>query len=178
MATPLDPGEHALVEESPPPRTARPRASKASDSRVSRLPSARIKRLRSRKWQKAQNAKAGIRLVTDMAVFKRNSHIAHQARPANERQVKFVDIAALRALEGEPSLASVGSWNWLRDRGHSPDSAAPRQSACASNQELSPEDRPIVIGISLPPEDVGSREISPQTAATISALQTPHEPQA
>ena len=92
---------------------------------------------------------------------------------------KFVDAAALRALEGKPSDSSVGNWNWLRRRANSntsnaqspavhkdkKDSIPPPPSA----QDLSPNDRPIVIGISLPEGDLVGRTVSPHTAT----LETP-----
>ncbi|POR34847.1 tRNA N6-adenosine threonylcarbamoyltransferase, mitochondrial [Tolypocladium paradoxum] len=171
--TPVDGGERVLIQP-PPPAATRTRGSvKSSALRASRRSSAKIKRLKSRQRQKAQNAKAGIRLITDMTAFKRNNHVAHQVRATNGQPAKFVDAAALKALEGEPSSASVGNWNWLkRDKTQSPDSATPQQSARTLDQELSPEDRPIVIGISLPSEDMVDREISPQTA-TVDARQAP-----
>lgn len=175
VVTPIDGGEQVLIQPPPPPAATRTRASvKTSALRASRRSSAKVKRLKSRHRQRAQNAKAGIRLITDMTAFKRsNHHIAHQVRNANGQPAKFVDAAALKALEGEPSSASVGSWNWLkRDKTQSPDSATPQQSARTVDQELSPEDRPIVIGICFPSEEMGGREISPQTA-TVNELQTP-----
>lgn len=120
---------------------------KTFSSRVSRQSTQKIKRLKSRQRQKAQNAKFGIKLVTDMATLRRNNHIANQLRPSETQNGKFVDAAALRALEGEPNSASVGNWNWLkRNRMQSPASANTPQSTTSA---LSPEDRPIVIGLSM-----------------------------
>ncbi|PNY29537.1 tRNA N6-adenosine threonylcarbamoyltransferase, mitochondrial [Tolypocladium capitatum] len=162
VVAPIDGGEQVLIQPPPPPAATRTRALRAS-----RRSSAKVKRLKSRHRQRAQNARAGIRLITDMTAFKRSNHVAHQVHNASGQPAKFVDAAALKALEGEPSSASVGNWNWLkRDKTQSPDSAR------TVDQELSPEDRPIVIGISFPPDEMGAREISPQIA-TVETPQTP-----
>ncbi|KAK6227216.1 hypothetical protein QIS74_00771 [Colletotrichum tabaci] len=134
----------------------------------------KLKRLKSRQRQKAQNAKAGIKVVTDMTTLQQQQQqqqqTAQQNRNPDLQQPKFVDAAALRALEGSPNSASVGNWNWLKKKadhsGKSPQSA----SRSPLEQDLSPNDRPIVIGIALPP-DMADREISPQTAV----LKTPHD---
>ncbi|KND95373.1 tRNA N6-adenosine threonylcarbamoyltransferase, mitochondrial [Tolypocladium ophioglossoides CBS 100239] len=175
VVTPVDSGERLLIQPPHPPAARRTRASaRPSALRASRHSSAKVKRLKSRHRQKAQNAKAGIRLITDMTACKRSTHVAHQVRNANGQPAKFVDAAALKALEGEPSSASVGNWNWLkRDKTQSPEPATPqRSSARTVDQELSPEDRPIVIGISVPSDEMGAREISPQTA-TVETYQAP-----
>ncbi|RDA86726.1 hypothetical protein CP532_4198 [Ophiocordyceps camponoti-leonardi (nom. inval.)] len=157
----------ALPSERTPP--------KSSSSRHS---TTRVKRLRSRHRQKAQNAKAGIKLITDMTVFKRNNNSNNgnsntttttsnsnssnnnppPVPPADGRPPKFVDAAALRALEGEPSSASIGSWNWLRRDG------TRRATPELPEPELSPEDRPIVIGISIPSDRVSARHVSQQAS--------------
>ncbi len=148
-------------------------------------------RLKSRARQKAQNAKAGIRLVTDMTKLRKQQQLQlqqqqlalqqQQQQPksadADPRLGKFVDAAALLALEGKPSDSSIGNWNWLRRRANS--SSSPQndngrgsaRSGPDSAQGLSPNDRPIVIGISLPKDDVAGLTISPQTAT----LETPHD---
>ncbi|GKT42339.1 uncharacterized protein ColSpa_02520 [Colletotrichum spaethianum] len=129
----------------------------------------KLRRLKSRQRQKAQNAKAGIKVVTDMTALQQQ-RAAQQSRNPDLQQPKFVDAAALRALEGSPNSASVGNWNWLKKKtdqsGQSPQSI--RRSPL--EQDLSPNDRPIVIGIALPSEMAG-REISPHTAV----LETPHD---
>lgn len=168
IVTPIDASEQIMIEP-PPPTTVPRRVSKPSGSRASRVSIAKVKRLRSRHRQKAQNAKAGIKVITDMSTFRRQNHIANQLRTPDGRPVKFVDAAALRALEGEPSSASVGGWNWLkRTKTQSPASAVstspPQQVRPSSEQGLSPEDRPIVIGIAFASDEYSSREISPQTA--------------
>ncbi|KAI0175680.1 hypothetical protein GGR52DRAFT_323588 [Hypoxylon sp. FL1284] len=109
-------------------------------------------RVKSRGRQKAQNAKAGIKLVTDMSTFR--------------RPVKFVNSVALHALEGEPTSASIGSFSWLKKK---PGNALGRKSvnkhlADPSPSDLSPAARPIVIGIALPSDNLSEHQVSPHTA--------------
>lgn len=137
-----------------PLRPIKPPSARVSHSRYSVH---KLKRLRSRQRQKAQNAKAGIKLVTDMATFRRQNHVAQQLRTPKDPGGKFVDAAALKALEGEPSSASVGNWNWLKHKASLRRPAESPSSASVATrsplgQDLSPEDRPIVIGIALPPD--------------------------
>nr|XP_036585602.1 glycoprotease family protein [Colletotrichum truncatum]KAF6795653.1 glycoprotease family protein [Colletotrichum truncatum] len=177
VVTPImDDEEDLIADKSAAPSPLRP--SKPPSTRYSqpRYSVQKLRRLKSRQRQKAQNAKAGIKLVTDMAVL-RQQQTAQNGSP-QIRQPKFVDAAALRALEGEPNSASVGSWNWLKKKssdqsGKSPSSSTRSpQTATRSPREpdLSPNDRPIVIGIALP-SDMAGTEISPQTAV----LETPHD---
>jgi hypothetical protein len=167
VVTPIDAGEQIQICQPPDASPAPPAQNNNTRSvyaRASRLPTAKVRRIRSRQRQKAQNAKAGIRLITDMSVFRRNNHVANYMRSPTDRTGRFVDAAALKALEGEPSSASVGNWNWLkRSGGKTPDSAASAQRRGNKDHELSPEDRPIVIGILLPSSDLAGRESSPQT---------------
>ena len=174
VVTPIDSGEQLLIQPPPPPIVTRTRPStRLSAVRPSRHSSVKIKRLKSRHRQRAQNAKVGIKVITDMAALKRSNHIAHQLRSTNGQPAKFVDAAALKALEGEPSSASVGNWNWLKaDKTQSPDAVTPQQSARTVDQELSPEDRPIVIGMSFPSGEMPANSISPQTA-TVETAQMP-----
>ncbi|KAI0160352.1 hypothetical protein GGR57DRAFT_490554 [Xylariaceae sp. FL1272] len=120
-----------------------------------------LPRVKSRARQKAQNAKAGIKLVTDMSQFRQAALVAQQ-RSADARQKgKFADAAALHALEGNPTTPSIGSFAWLkRQKGNAQNKKAMRSGA----GDLSPEARPIVIGISVPSDDAGSHQVSPQTA--------------
>lgn len=161
VVTPIEDDEQILVQQPAPakPATQYLRPPKNPTVRASRRSTVNLNRLKSRKRQKAQNLKAGISLITDMTAFNRQ-----QPPQPNANATKFVDSAALRALEGEPSSASVGNWNWLkRNKGQSPSTASP-QSARSPQQGLSPDDRPIMIGISVPPSDVSSFEPTPFTA--------------
>lgn len=135
------------------PRLSKPRQS-----------TSRIQRLKSRKRQKDQNAKAGIRLVTDMTRFRKGpQHVAQLVKPAtgphssHAATGKFADASALRALEGSPSSASVGNWAWLKN---SPSA----KSVSSFAQDNTPDSSKIVIGISLPEDDAAGKDISPQTA--------------
>ncbi|KAK6842194.1 hypothetical protein PG987_003054 [Apiospora arundinis] len=122
-----------------------------------------LERLKSRRRQKAQNAEAGITLVTDMSKFRRST-------PRKQTTTtRFQDSAALRALEGSPNSASIGSFAWLKPKPGSQKSISkPTKKAATANRgtetDLSPVARPIVIGIAVPEGDVSSHEVSPQTA--------------
>ena len=109
----------------------------------------------------------------------------------------FVDLAALRALDGGAQEQTGGSWKTRKNKEsariadtmplHSKktmqvagDKCQGRQildpnrrpspnlqpSPSKANEDLSPNDRPIVIGISIPTADVGDRAVSPQTAGS------------
>ena len=88
--------------------TSRPVSTSTRSSSIQK-----VRRLKSRQRQKAQNAHAGIKLVTNLSQYRRNRSSAHARRPT-----VFANPTALSALEGLPVSA------------------------------LSPEDRPIMIGIS------------------------------
>ncbi|RYP65953.1 hypothetical protein DL769_006180 [Monosporascus sp. CRB-8-3] len=126
-------------------------------------------RTKSKGRQKAQIAKAGIKLDTDVSEFCRAALQHQQARPADhgaheETRGKFVDNAALLALEGEPTSASVGSFSWLKQM---PGNLRRNKSGKASqytSSDLSPAARPIVIGIAVPSDDLSGHQASPQTA--------------
>ncbi|KAI0116880.1 hypothetical protein F4814DRAFT_265656 [Daldinia grandis] len=121
-------------------------------------------RVKSRARQKAQNAKAGIKVVTDMSSFDRPA-------PATQ-QPKFVDPVALHALEGEPSSASIGSFSWLKQRpGYMGGARASSRFVHAPSSDLSPVARPIVIGIAVPSDNVLDHQPSPQTAV----IETPND---
>ncbi|KAI1120006.1 hypothetical protein F5Y10DRAFT_142661 [Nemania abortiva] len=127
---------------------------KPASTRFTQHRSVHMPRVKSRARQKAQNAKAGIKLVTDMSQFQ-------QARAA-ANNTRFADSAALKALEGNPTSASVGNFSWLK---HNPGSAQSQKSTMFSaSTGLSPDSRPIVIGISVPSDDAGSHQVSPHTA--------------
>ncbi|KAM0276099.1 hypothetical protein ACHAQH_007072 [Verticillium albo-atrum] len=175
VVTPIMEDEQALIADKAampsPLRPTKPTSSRASPSRHSVH---RLKRLRSRHRQKEQNAKAGIKLVTNMADLRRQNYLANS--PQRPRG-KFVDAAALKALEGEPSSASVGNWNWFlsKNSAKSPQSATTRSPL---GQDLSPNDRPIVIGIALPSDLAqrgnGSTDAHAHMLATPLEAPTPH----
>ncbi|KAG7115035.1 hypothetical protein HYQ44_007899 [Verticillium longisporum] len=159
VVTPIMDDEQALIADKaamPSPLTP----SRPTTSRVS--------------LQRDQNAKAGIKVVTNMAELRRQNHLANSPHRARG---KFVDAAALKALEGEPSSASVGNWNWFsrKNTTKSPQSATTRSPL---EQDLSPNDRPIVIGIALPSDLAqrgnGNTDAHAHMLATPLEAPTPH----
>lgn len=146
---------------------AEQRASKARQS------AHKIQRPKSRKRQQAQNAKAGITVVTDMTALRRGpQHVAQLVKPnhtpIDARECKFVDANALRALEGEPSSASVGNWAWLKKK-----TGKDGKQKASKNSPVSPappSGNKIVIGISMAEEDAADRLISPQTAVVATPM--------
>lgn len=166
--------------QAPPPTPALflTKVAKHPSVKVSmRRPTARSSRPVSKRPPKQRNAKLGITLITDMTKLRRQNHMANQAKSPARRNPKFADAAALRALEGSPNPQSVGNWNWLR-RGNNGDhevaSPSPlRADEAQSPEQLSPEARPIIIGITLPSDEVASRGIDPLTA-TVNNIDTPN----
>lgn len=146
-----------------------PRATKTYASAKSRLSNPnKILRLKSRKRQKAQNERAGIKLVTDLTRFRKGpQQVAQLVQPAanamsSETAIKFVDPGALRALEGSPNPASMGNWAWLHG-GQSPASAA---TPTAHHRDESK----ILIGMSVSQEN--GLMISPHTAVVATPSNT------
>ncbi|KAI0482433.1 hypothetical protein GGR56DRAFT_619923 [Xylariaceae sp. FL0804] len=121
-------------------------------------------RVKSKGRQKAQNAKAGIKVVTDMSQFRPQPRPGQQLA-YDENKGKFVDAAALLALEGNPNEASIGSFSWLKRKpGHARNKKSEKKAAQDRRSDLSPDSRPIVIGLSVPSDDAGDHQVSPQTA--------------
>ncbi|KAL2133766.1 hypothetical protein VTI74DRAFT_1703 [Chaetomium olivicolor] len=153
-----------LVENTELPEP-QPTYSQRASSSTARQSTQKIRRLRSRRRQKAQNAMAGIRLVTDMSKFRQEQqHMPQQMRlgPDQRPTGKFVDFAALRALEGSPSDDSIGTFAWLKRKGTKSKRVERLIAESSSQADLSPSARPIVIGFEMPTNsDV---VISPQTA--------------
>jgi hypothetical protein len=130
-------------------------------------------RAKSKGHQKAKIVKAGIKLDTDLSNFRQPAK-PQQVRlmDTNAREEttgKFVDAAALKALEGSPNSASVGSFAWLRRKNGNARGKSVKKSARGPDSDLSPEARPIVIGISVLSDDLQEHQVSPQTAI----LETP-----
>ncbi|KAK5990303.1 hypothetical protein PT974_08570 [Cladobotryum mycophilum] len=162
--SPVDPKpQQNLTVPSFAPGRAGNRNTRHQSSRASRNHMSRIIRHRSRKGKKTVMSR--LRVITDMSKLHRPNQPPNQIRSPETRRPKFVDLAALAALEGEPTAESVGNWNWLsKSRLRSPEVLSPPQNPRSPDQQLSPEDRPIVIGISLPSDEVASHSVSPQTA--------------
>jgi len=194
----------ALPEESPVTSTtadAAPRRVGQTGQRVSvgmaRQSTQRLKRVKSRQKQKAKNAKFGISLVTDMTKFRQQQqyqqqlqqqqqqqqqykqHVAHSMDQENSlrmsRTGKFVDAAALKALEGAVSADSPNSkaFGWLRKKTATGMAMALTPTDNKRNDLLavetpvsadvsSPGVGPIVIGFAMPQDS--NVVISPQTA--------------
>ncbi|KAI4865571.1 hypothetical protein F4820DRAFT_419960 [Hypoxylon rubiginosum] len=133
-------------------KSAKPTNTQSILRNTSRHSVQRPVRVKSRGRQKAQNARVGIKLVTDMSTFR--------------RPVKFVDPTALHALEGEPTSASIGSFSWLKKKPGNALGSKPinKHLLDPSPSDLSPAARPIVIGISLPSDNLSDYQASPQTA--------------
>lgn len=130
-------------------------------------------RLRSRARQMAQNSQAGIKVVTDMTKFRKQQQQLKMSAEADPRHGQFADLAALQALEGDQSQSSIGSWHWLRKTqaaksggGKSRMSRLRAEGAPGSAQhDLSPSDRPIMIGVAFASDEVGGRAAaSPQSS--------------
>ncbi|KAI6785714.1 uncharacterized protein J7T54_006053 [Emericellopsis cladophorae] len=178
VVTPIDPSEQVAVEVAPPNSYSstqqKPHGPRQS---LPRLPTTRVRRLKSKHRQRAQNAMAGIKVITDMTTFRG----LDQAHPHNGKPAKFVDAAALRALEGEPNSASVGNWNWLKkNKGKSPASATPQTATPKSGGvNLTPGDAPIMIGISFPSSDENTGGDNAPRVPSASPVQGPaHAPRA
>lgn len=136
-----------------------------------------IARVKSRQRQKAQNAKAGIKVITDMAKLRQQQQLQQQL--ANQQALnkgkgssekgKFADTAALNALEGNASDESIGTLAWLKKMRSSPASATPIERRMdrlgvdtPTSAELSPSIGGIMIGFAMPSDS--NVVISPQTA--------------
>ncbi|KAK6081782.1 glycoprotease family protein [Seiridium cupressi] len=118
-------------------------------------------RAKSKGHTKAKIAKAGITLDTNVSKSRQTPKLQRKsmeqsARPENAG--RFADAAALRALEGSPNSASVGSFSWLKRK---PGNLSGKS---VKNSPLSPESRPIVIGIAMPSDTASEHQVSPRTA--------------
>ncbi|KAI1280032.1 hypothetical protein F5Y07DRAFT_21347 [Xylaria sp. FL0933] len=136
---------------------------KSASARLTQHRPVQLPRVKSRARQKAQNAKAGITLVTDMSQFRQTGAATQQQSIDGPNKSKFAHTPALRALEGDQSSPSIGSFAWLKRK---PGNAGTKGSMFGEDhsQDLSPDSRPIIIGISVPSDEAGSHQVSPQTA--------------
>ena len=171
-----------IIAESTDPKTG-PKPTRSSI----RLPDKRHSvqkpsRDKSRGRVKKQTAKAGIKVVTNFSRLQKTPQ-AVQLQPARSMpQVGcFVDLAALQALNGESTQPSLGFWKKGKELGHTANTTASAfrndpnlsdrkqsrslgPSPLQPNHDLSPDDRPIVIGISIPSNNITDYALSPQTA--------------
>ncbi|KAI1857339.1 hypothetical protein JX265_008691 [Neoarthrinium moseri] len=120
-------------------------------------------RAKSKGHQKAKIVKAGIKLDTDVSKY-RQAQKSQQENPA-----RFADAAALKALEGSPNSASIGSFSWLKQRAGKGRAKSIKRLERGPESDLSPDSRPIVIGIAVPEDNLSEHQVSPQTAV----LETP-----
>ncbi|KFY26438.1 hypothetical protein V493_04088 [Pseudogymnoascus sp. VKM F-4281 (FW-2241)] len=156
---------------------------------------------KSRRRQKKQNERAGIKLNTDVARHRPLAPAVPQPKqnaagplPLAET-ARFVDLAALQSLESRTAPNNGGFWkNLLGNAPNPPAAAQPSPDQQGSSNEgavanadpipgfanrrakglkppsltmegdLSPSDRPIVIGISIPSATMQQHITSPQTA--------------
>ncbi|KAI1213910.1 uncharacterized protein F4807DRAFT_204928 [Annulohypoxylon truncatum] len=134
-------------------KSSRPGAAQGIPRNLLRYSVQKPVRVKSKARQKAQNAKAGISLVTDMTKFRQS-----------KQRAKFVNPTTLQALEGEPSSASIGSFSWLKQRPGNASGIKAGNKSVQRSSDLSPVARPIVIGISVPSDNLSDHQVSPQTA--------------
>jgi hypothetical protein len=134
---------------------------------------------KSRQRQKAQNSKAGIKVVTDMSQFGRSSttrpkRMGDRRGPVDETAGKFADASALKALEGSPTSSSIGSFSWLKQKpGNTSDDRSAKKSTRGQLSGLSPDARQIPIGIDVTPQQ--QRSVwSPDTDASESPYNGRH----
>ena len=161
-----------------------PKAARASTrKRDKRYSVQKLTRDKSKGRVRKQTAKAGIQVVTN---FARQQNTPQPVQlPASKTlppMGRFVDLAALQALNGEPPQTS-GAFGNKKGLAKTVDTmpSIPQNSSSASgrrrsrnlepsasrlNDDLSPNDRPIVIGISIPSNDVAEHTLSPQTATS------------
>ncbi|KAF4626417.1 hypothetical protein G7Y89_g11739 [Cudoniella acicularis] len=153
---------------------------------------------KSKGRQKKQNAQAGIKVVTDFTTQKSQT----QATQHLPQIGAFVDLATLRAMDGESKQSSGPFWRSRKNKGskdttraiaqQSSETSGPRTLKSIPNPmfasgrrestlmpshdfraDLSPNDRPIVIGLSIPSSDVSVHSVSPQTATSLQVPETP-----
>ncbi|KAG9238292.1 hypothetical protein BJ875DRAFT_492604 [Amylocarpus encephaloides] len=138
-------------------------------------------RSKSRWRQKKQQAQAGIQLVTDFSARQKAAPTQAQAQPnaINPHVGKFIDLAALQSLDGEPAKAKGGFWSSKKNKAIV-EAATPATEAVPKRThlipsiqdhptDLSPMDRPIFIGLTIPTSDVSVYSTSPQTASSETA---------
>jgi hypothetical protein len=148
------------------------------------------KRDKSKGRQRKQNALAGIKVITNFSKGLSSTQVAHvqPSRPIPQAGC-FVDLAALQALDGDAGQASQRFWKSKKHRepakvvnvpptyenlqpqvsknldAHPPARLKPK-SRVPSPLDLSPSDRPIVIGISIPSAAIAEHTLSPETAVS------------
>jgi len=150
---------------------------------------------KSKRRQKKQNAKAGIKLITNFSKYPGTTVVPQPVQfPPSKPMPQmgcFVDLAALQALDGKSTQSSGGFWKSRKAKESAP-AANPKAFTPTSapgavdetalsarikpkglvpsplnlGDDLSPSDRPIVIGISIPSARLAEHTLSPQTASS------------
>lgn len=152
---------------------------------------------KSTRRPRQQNAKAGIKVITDLPKHRRASSriqgVTIMEAPKHIQAATFVDLAALQALNNNPPNNNPGFWKSmkgiipsrsdvaiddasplgqadLKSTANEIDSRVKNQrgkglvpSPIRLENELSPSDRPIVIGISIPSARLEEHTASPTT---------------
>lgn len=150
---------------------------------------------KSKGRQKKQNALAGIKIITNFSKPSATSKLTNPIQLQPPRNVPqggcFVDLAALQALDGGATQASEGFWKSKKTKEQTGTAATGPSLAAESSQsttsrelndnipirlkpkahvpsplDLSPSDRPIVIGISIPSARLVEHTLSPGTATS------------
>jgi hypothetical protein len=135
-------------------------------------------RNKSRWNRKKLQAQAGIQLITDFSARPRAVPSPAQHQRKESHVGKFIDLAVLESLNGEktPRETNLGFWKSKKSKAEAPTVVrsppyvesrptnlmpAPRDPA----MDLSPMDRPIFIGLTIPTSDISVYSTSPQTAS-------------
>lgn len=161
VSTSYEDGDGPLL--SPPAGNSSSKSSPIAATRQS------IKRLRSRQRQRAQNERAGITLVTDLTALRQQQQqkIANRSNPSQRsRTGRYVDAAALNALEGAPTGDSSTNLPWSKKKKQEQPPRNKRldllRAEVPSQADVSPISGPIMIGFAMPEDS--DIVISPHTA--------------
>lgn len=149
-------------------------------------------REKSRGRQKQKNSEAGIKVITNFSQRAESSQVVEPAQvpepvPGRGTQTgNFISLAALQALDREVSVQPTG-WNFWSKKSRNPEAAKSLNKASAIGatgdsstrtgskfvpaalkleDDLSPNDRPIVIGLSLSSAKQEEQTESTQTAVS------------
>lgn len=167
--------------------------SQARDKKATRRYSVnKPSRKESKQRQKRQNAKAGIKVFTNFSKQQNPPHVSSQATDrthGTSQPAMFVDLAALQALSRDENGSITGTQT-SRDASHVAGSDLAMPTGLGSRRakglvptpikledDLSPNDRPIFIGLSIPSakfaEHNGNSQTSPVHYNTLDVPETP-----
>ncbi|KAK4466614.1 hypothetical protein QBC42DRAFT_215994 [Cladorrhinum samala] len=177
----VQPGSESIA----PARQPRQQGQRVSAAGL-RMSMSRVRKSKLLHRQKVQNAMAGITVVTDMSIFlqqkhqqeqqRQRQHIASQVREEAGNRVsrtgKFVDAAALMALEGKPHSDSSSTFGtWLKKVPTKGKRVAQLATKSPVQDDLSPSAAPIMIGFEMPKDS--DIVISPHTAVVETPVDFP-----